>query len=63
VRASNAQALGLYASRDFKVLYRRKGYYSDNGEDALVMLCNFAAGARGDSSAASGSPPGGEDRP
>jgi len=37
VRESNAAARGLYASRGFDVVYRRRGYYTDNGEDALVM--------------------------
>jgi [ribosomal protein S18]-alanine N-acetyltransferase len=37
VRASNAAALGLYRRFGFAPAGVRKGYYSDNGEDALVL--------------------------
>lgn len=37
VRPSNVEALGLYESLGFSVIGRRKGYYFDTGEDALVM--------------------------
>jgi [ribosomal protein S18]-alanine N-acetyltransferase len=37
VRPSNQEAIGLYDSFGFKVVGRRKGYYYDTGEDALVM--------------------------
>jgi [ribosomal protein S18]-alanine N-acetyltransferase len=37
VRASNSVAIGLYRSFGFIVLGRRPGYYTDNGEDALIM--------------------------
>lgn len=37
VRPSNREALPLYESFGFKVVGRRKGYYYDTGEDALVM--------------------------
>ena len=37
VRKSNSPAQKLYESMDFVVAGIRKGYYSDNGEDALVM--------------------------
>ncbi|MCI0546686.1 MAG: ribosomal protein S18-alanine N-acetyltransferase [Candidatus Rokubacteria bacterium] len=37
VRPSNTEALGLYESLGFRVIGRRKGYYFDTGEDALVM--------------------------
>jgi len=37
VRSSNAQAQSLYLSFGFVARGLRKGYYSDNGEDALVM--------------------------
>lgn len=37
VRASNAPAIALYESLGFKVTARRKKYYPDNKEDALVM--------------------------
>lgn len=37
VRPSNVEALTLYESLGFKVIGRRRGYYYDTGEDALVM--------------------------
>lgn len=37
VRKSNAVAIGLYQKHDFKTLGVRKGYYTDTGEDALLM--------------------------
>lgn len=37
VRCSNAPAQNLYRSFGFVIRGLRKGYYSDNGEDALVM--------------------------
>ena len=37
VRMSNANAIRMYESFGFKVIGRRKGYYTDNGEDAIVM--------------------------
>ena len=43
VRPSNHEALGMYDSFGFKVVGRRKGYYSDTGEDALVMELDLEA--------------------
>lgn len=37
VRSSNLQAIGLYESFGFKAIGRRRGYYTDNGEDAIIM--------------------------
>jgi ribosomal-protein-alanine N-acetyltransferase len=37
VRPSNHHALALYESFGFRVVGRRRGYYYDTGEDALVM--------------------------
>ncbi len=37
VRPTNVEARGLYESFGFRVVGRRKGYYYDTGEDALVM--------------------------
>jgi ribosomal-protein-alanine N-acetyltransferase len=37
VRPTNIEALGLYERLGFRVVGRRKGYYVDTGEDALVM--------------------------
>jgi ribosomal-protein-alanine N-acetyltransferase len=37
VRTSNDNAMHMYEAFGFKVIGRRKGYYTDNGEDAIVM--------------------------
>jgi len=37
VRPSNHEARSLYESFGFQVMGRRRGYYYDTGEDALVM--------------------------
>ena len=37
VRPSNAAAIKLYENFGLKSVGRRKGYYLDNGEDALIM--------------------------
>jgi ribosomal-protein-alanine N-acetyltransferase len=37
VRVSNAAAQQLYAKYEFAEVGRRKRYYRDNGEDALIM--------------------------
>jgi ribosomal-protein-alanine N-acetyltransferase len=37
VRASNYTAQSLYEKYEYKVVGRRKGYYRDDGEDALLM--------------------------
>jgi [ribosomal protein S18]-alanine N-acetyltransferase len=37
VRTSNENAMKMYEAFGFKVIGRRKGYYTDNGEDAIVM--------------------------
>jgi [ribosomal protein S18]-alanine N-acetyltransferase len=39
VRPTNQPALRMYAAAGFTVVGRRKGYYSDTHEDALVMVC------------------------
>ena len=43
VRPTNAEALALYESLGFSVIGRRKGYYFDTGEDALVMEARLGA--------------------
>lgn len=40
VRASNDAAIGLYTKFGMHSLGTRKGYYQDNGEDALIMWSN-----------------------
>jgi ribosomal-protein-alanine N-acetyltransferase len=37
VRPSNQAALSLYQKYNFQEVGRRPGYYSDNGEDALIL--------------------------
>jgi [ribosomal protein S18]-alanine N-acetyltransferase len=43
VRTSNLPAQKLYESIGFVTTGIRKGYYSDDGEDALAMTLNLAA--------------------
>ncbi len=43
VRPSNVAALTLYEKFGFTQCGRRKGYYTDTGEDALVMRCELGA--------------------
>jgi ribosomal-protein-alanine N-acetyltransferase len=43
VRPSNHQARTLYESFGFQVVGRRRGYYYDTGEDALVMEIRLGA--------------------
>lgn len=44
VRQSNRAALALYESFGFSRTDVRRAYYSDNGEDAVVMRLNLAIG-------------------
>jgi ribosomal-protein-alanine N-acetyltransferase len=39
VRPSNIKALSLYQSLGFKTAMTRRRYYSDTGEDALILTC------------------------
>ena len=48
VRASNAAALALYQSFGFIKVSVRKKYYEDNGEDALLMVCDQLPPAQDD---------------
>lgn len=43
VRPSNKEARQLYEAFGFRSVGRRKGYYFDNGEDALVMEMTLSA--------------------
>jgi len=40
VRVSNTVALSLYRKYDFTQVGVRRGYYTDNGEDAVLMTAN-----------------------
>ncbi len=46
VRVSNEPAQALYRNFGFRVAGRRIAYYSDDGEDALVMTTSELAGPR-----------------
>ena len=50
VRATNTEARGLYEALGFHVIGRRKGYYYDTGEDALVMEAELGAARLGNPS-------------
>ena len=41
VRAGNSPAIGLYEKLGFRVVGRRKNYYREEGEDALLMTVDF----------------------
>ena len=47
VRPSNTEARTLYESFGFRVVGRRRGYYYDTGEDALVMEADLQAAQPG----------------
>ena len=42
VRAGNRPAIALYTRTGYRVIHTRRAYYSDNGEDALVMACDLS---------------------
>jgi [ribosomal protein S18]-alanine N-acetyltransferase len=46
VRASNEAAIHMYEGFAFRVIGRRRGYYTDNGEDALVMWSDSVRSSR-----------------
>ena len=46
VRPSNENAMRMYENFGFKVIGRRRGYYTDNGEDAIVMWSDSIYSAR-----------------
>ena len=48
VRKSNEVAQNLYVSLGFIKLGVRKRYYEDNGEDALIMVCDHMPDAEPD---------------
>lgn len=41
VRASNDAAIGLYEKLGFQTVGRRKNYYAQEHEDALLMTAEF----------------------
>lgn len=43
VRPTNTEARRLYENLGFQVVGRRKGYYFDTGEDALLMKADLTA--------------------
>jgi ribosomal-protein-alanine N-acetyltransferase len=43
VRPTNEEARALYESFGFRVVGRRRGYYYDTGEDALIMETDLQA--------------------
>ena len=45
VRASNIPALSIYKKFDFVETGRRKGYYSDSREDAIIMTLDLTGKA------------------
>ena len=48
VRVSNARAQHVYAALGFVSVGKRKRYYEDNGEDALLMVCEHLPAAQPD---------------
>lgn len=46
VRPSNGEAIALYESFGFRSVGRRRGYYYDTGEDALVMEAQVSPNER-----------------
>lgn len=48
VRVSNQKAIRLYERYGFLKVHTRKQYYEDNGEDALLMVCDQMPDAQED---------------
>ena len=38
VSENNGAAIGLYTKMGFRIVYKRRGYYTDTKEDALIMV-------------------------
>jgi [ribosomal protein S18]-alanine N-acetyltransferase len=57
VRPSNAAAIALYEGHGFRPAGRRRRYYQDNGEDALIMWRTPATLAAAETAARAGDPP------
>lgn len=45
VRATNAVAQNLYTKLGFVAVGKRRGYYTDNNEDAVIMWADLVGGA------------------
>jgi ribosomal-protein-alanine N-acetyltransferase len=58
VRTSNEAAITLYEKRGFYAAGRRRGYYHDNREDAVIMWRTVEDGAAPDADDALGREPG-----
>ncbi len=58
VRAGNVPALALYARFGFARVGLRRGYYTDTGEDAVLMSLDLPAPAAPGGPGAAGPPPG-----
>jgi ribosomal-protein-alanine N-acetyltransferase len=48
VRVSNVRAIGLYRAYGFRSIALRRRYYSDNGEDAMVMFAEIRPDSAGE---------------
>lgn len=46
VRRGNAPAIALYQRAGFRTVHVRSRYYQDNGEDALIMICELTPPSR-----------------
>ena len=46
VRSKNGAAIGLYEKSGFSTQLIRKKYYSDDGDDALIMTKNMGLGLK-----------------
>ena len=62
VRPTNTEARSLYEDFGFKVIGRRKGYYFDTGEDALLMKADLTPSPSSSPPHPTLSPSGGEDK-
>ena len=54
MRTSNAAAIRLYERFGFRAAGRRRGYYHDNREDAVIMWRTAGGVARGDAGTQAG---------
>jgi ribosomal-protein-alanine N-acetyltransferase len=45
VRAGNAPAIAMYESMGYRRVGVRRGYYADNGEDAVLYFADLTSGS------------------